>query len=209
VKVAAVPELIGESMYGQSLYFSAIGDLDEWPSTLAEPRPYFVLFLALDATKFTDKQVRAFADKIAAQGVGYVRTWGPDADRVHLIFDQAVYVDNEVLRREADENDTLIMTSSDEDEDLDDAVFFAVFNAHPDDYYHAPEGWNPLLAVVVGAPDWASHVRRRLLDTEALSEDVLARQPPPRKLDGVRRWWFRHRVNKTLRQARRRWDLDP
>jgi hypothetical protein len=93
---------------------------------------------------FTDKQVRAFADKIATQGVGYVYAWGPDADRVHLIFDLALYVDNEDLQREADENDTTILTSSDEGEDLDDAIYFAVFNARPDNYYYyAPKGGTP------------------------------------------------------------------
>src|SRR3954470_16679509 len=206
--VAAAPELIAESMYGRALYLSTISHLEQWPATLAEPRPYFVLLLMLDASKFTDEQVRAFADKIAAQGVGYVYAWGPDADRVHFIFDLALYVDNDDLRREAEENDTIILTSSDENEDLDDAIYFGVFHAHPDDYYYAPEGWNPLLAIVVGSPDWADQVRRRFLDTEALSEDVLAREPPPRKLADLRRWWQRRRVKRTLRRARKRWGLD-
>jgi hypothetical protein len=203
------PELIGKSIYGRDLYLSAIEHLDEWRSTLAEPSPYFVLLLVLDARKFTDEQVRAFADKIATQGVGYVYAWGPDADRVHLIFDLALYVDNEDLRREADAHDATILTSSDEDEELDDAIYFAVVNAHPDDYYYAPEGWNPLLAVVVGAPEWAAQVRRRFLDTKALSEDVLARQPPPPKFADFRRWWPRRRAARAIKRVRRRWDLDP
>jgi hypothetical protein len=205
---APAPELIGDSM-GRALYLSTISDLGEWPSTLLQPKPYFVLLLVLDASKFTDGQLRAFADKVATQGVGYVYAWGPDADRVHFIFDLALYVDNEDLRREADENDTTILTSSDENEDLDDAIYFAVFDAHPDDYYYAPEGWNPLLAIVVGSPDWADQVRRRFLDTEALSEDVLAREPPPPRFAGLRRWWLRRRVKTTLRRVRKRWDLDP
>jgi hypothetical protein len=32
------------------------------------------------------------------------------------------------------------MTSSDENEDLDEAIYFGVFDAHPDDYYYAAEG---------------------------------------------------------------------
>jgi hypothetical protein len=82
-------------------------------------------------------------------------------------------VDNEELRREADENDATVMTSWHEDEDIDEALDFAVFSAHPDDYYS--RGSDALLAVVVGSPNWAGHVRRRLLDPHALSEDVLAR----------------------------------
>jgi hypothetical protein len=95
------------------------------------------------------------------------------------------------------------MTSWHEDEDIDEAPEFAVFAAHPDDYYS--HGSDALLAVVVGSPNWASHVRRRLLDTHALSEDVVARQPPARKFEGVRDWRRRRRVKAALRRARRRW----
>jgi hypothetical protein len=124
--LAATPELIGESDLGRALYLSAIA---EWPARLAEPEPCFVLFLALDASELASEVVRAFADKIAAQGVGYVCAWGPDCSRVHDIFDFALDVDNEELRREADENDATVMTSWHEDEDLDEALDFAVFAA--------------------------------------------------------------------------------
>jgi hypothetical protein len=205
--LASTPELIGESDLGRALYFSAIAELGEWPARVAKPEPYFVLFLALDASELASEVVRAFADKIAAQGVGYVCAWGPDCSRVHDIFDFALYVDNEELRREADENDATVMTSWHEDEDIDEALDFAVFSAHPDDYYS--HGSDALLAVVVGSPNWAGHVRRRLLDPHALSEDVLARQPPPRRFEGVRDWRRRRRAKAALRRARRRWGIDP
>ena len=65
---APAPELIGESMHGRALYLSTISDLGEWPATFAQPKPYFVLLLVLDASRLTDEQVRAFADKVATQG---------------------------------------------------------------------------------------------------------------------------------------------
>jgi hypothetical protein len=204
--MAGAPEFIGESMYGRPLYLSTLSDLSEWPSKLEEPKPYFVLFLALDASELADEVVTAFAEKLAAQGVGYVCAWGPECSHVHDLFDLATYVDNEELRREAEENDTTIMTSWHADEDLDDALHFAVFNAHPDDYYS--HGSNALLAVVVDSPNWADQVRRRLGDTNTLSDDVLAREPPPRPFLRVRRWWSRRRVRVTLKRVRKRWDLD-
>jgi len=70
--MAAAPELIGDGGGGRALYLSTIGDLGEWPSTIEKPKPYFVLFLALDASKLADEEMTAFADKLAAQGVGYV-----------------------------------------------------------------------------------------------------------------------------------------
>jgi hypothetical protein len=206
--MAAAPEFIGESTHGRPLYLSSISDLSEWPLKIEDPKPYFVLFLALDASELTDEVVTAFAHKLAAQGVGYVCAWGPECSHVHDLFDFATYVDNEALRREADENDTTIMTSWHADEDLDQALYFAVFDAYPDDYYS--HGSNALLAVVVDSPGWADQVRLRLCDTDILSEDVLAREPPPRLFEfhRVRSWWVQRRVNMTLKRVRKRWDLD-
>jgi hypothetical protein len=64
VKMAATPELIGESDLGRALYLSAIAELGEWPARVSKPEPYFVLFLALDASELASEVVRAFADKI-------------------------------------------------------------------------------------------------------------------------------------------------
>jgi hypothetical protein len=208
VRVAPAPELIGRTTYGRPLYASTIRDFGEWPSKIEAPKPYFVLFLALDAGGLADEVVTAFADKLAAQGVGYVCAWGPECGHVHDLFDLALYVDNDDLRREADESNTTISTSWHADEDLDDALYFAVFNAYPDDYYS--HGSNALLAVVVDSASWADQVRRRLCDTDALAEDVLAREPPPRPFEfhPLRMWWRRRRINATLRRVRKRWHLD-
>src|SRR2546421_4283192 len=145
------PEIIGAT-HGRSLYLSTISDLSEWPSEIEEPKPYFILFLALDASELADEVVTAFASKLAVQEVGYVCAWGPECSHVHDLFDFAI-VANEELRREADENDTTIMTSWHADEDLDEALYYAVFNAFLDDYYS--HGSNALLAVVVDSPSWA------------------------------------------------------
>jgi hypothetical protein len=185
--MSAAIDYIGTNEYGRGLYISALASLDDWPSAIAKPEPYFVLFLALDATRVPDSAIRGFADKIAVQGVAYVCTWGPACSRVHDIFDFALYVDNEELRRDADEHDSTIMTSWHEDEGLDEALYFAVFDAHPDDRYF--DRCRSLLAVVVDSPSWASEVRHRLENPAALSEDVLAREPEPRsKLARLLRW---------------------
>jgi len=157
------------------LYFSELAELDEWPLQIKEPDPYFVLLLALDATGVPEAKIRAFADKMATQGVVYVCTWGPGCTQVHGIFDLALYVDNEELRRDADEHGSVIMTTWHEDEDLDEALYDAVFVSWPHDRYE--EKCDAVLAVTVGSPAWASQVRTRLGDSDALQEDVLAREP--------------------------------
>lgn len=203
----APPEFIGESKYGRALYLSTITDLRQWPLKIEEPEPYFVLFLALDASELGDEVVIAFADKLAAQGVGYVCAWGPECSHVHDLFDLATYDDSEELRRKGDENDATIMTSWHADEDLDQALYFAVFDAHPDDHYS--HGANALLALVVDSPRWADQVRRRLSDTDTLLEEVLAREPSPKRFDfrRVRTRWLGRRIRMTLKSVRTRWHL--
>jgi hypothetical protein len=200
--MTATAEFIGTSQAGRSLYFSALANLDEWPPVIEEPRRYFVLFLALDATDVPEGVIRGFAEKLAAQGVGYVCAWGPECSWVHDIFDFALYVDNEKLHREQDEHDATVMTSWHADEGLDEALYFAVFNAYPDEHYS--RGSDALIAVVVDSPAWASHVRRRLGETDALLEDVLAREPEHRRLDRLRTWVRRRRTRAAVRRIRRR-----
>jgi hypothetical protein len=102
---------MGTTKYGRELYFSVLASPDDWPFRIEKPKPYFVLFVAVDATRVPEASIRGFADKIADQGVAYVSAWGPGCSWVHDILDFALYVDNEELRRDADEHDSVIMTA--------------------------------------------------------------------------------------------------
>jgi len=48
----------------------------------------FVLLLAADATKLSDKQILHAAEQIIPKGLTYFCAWGPDCERVHDLFDR-------------------------------------------------------------------------------------------------------------------------
>jgi hypothetical protein len=153
-----VIERVGEEpVFGRKLYLAELDGLDDLPDEFAEPRPYFVLFLAVDAMDVPDPVLTAFARKTLARGAAYICAWGPGCERVHDVFD-------------AERGESSVITTWHDDESLDQALWFALFVAFPDESLLASE--QSVLAVVVGGEDWAEHVRQRLTDPGALHADV-------------------------------------
>lgn len=149
----------------RALYLARLGDVGEWPADLAEPGAHFVVFLAMDARPVREAAILRLAGALLEQGAAYVCTWGPDCERVHDLFDVAVG------ERFPDEDAALVMTTWHADDDLDQALWFAMFSACPDDEFI--ETCGSLVAIVVGNDEWAEHVRRRLADPAGLNADVL------------------------------------
>ncbi len=149
----------------RGLYLARLLAVDEWPEEIGEPTPHFVVFLAMDARGVPDDEIARLADKLLRQGAAYVCAWGPDCQRVHDLFDAAI---SELFPLD---EDALVMTTWHADEELDQALWFALFSACPDDPFL--ETCGSLLAIVVGNDGWAAHVERRLADPAGLNADVL------------------------------------
>ena len=149
----------------RALYLARLGDAGDWPDRLDEPGAHFVVFLAMDARQVPDAAIARLAGALLAQGAAYVCAWGPDCQRVHDLFDAAVG------ERFPDEDAALVMTTWHADDDLDQALWFAMFSACPDDEFI--ETCGSLVAIVVGNDEWADQVRRRLGDPASLNADVL------------------------------------
>jgi hypothetical protein len=65
-----------------------------------------------------------------------------------------------------------IYTSSHEDEELVDALWFAVRSERPSEGYLA--GWRSVLTVVVGHhPEWAAPIERWLADLDLLDREAV------------------------------------
>jgi hypothetical protein len=151
-----VIELIGaETVHERALYVGEVPSLDEWPDRIEEPKPHFAAFVAADAALLSDDALRSFARRLLPQGAVYVSTWGPDCERLHDAFDA-----------EQADSTPLVMTTWHAHETLDEALWFALFASVPDDAYF--ETCDSDLAIVVGDPKWAAHVRGRLGNPAAL-----------------------------------------
>lgn len=144
----------------RELYFRAVTDITSLPVSYEVASRHFVAFLACDTTAIDLVTLRTLAQSLLRSGCVYFCAWGPGCERVHDIFDEECGADEPV-----------IMTTWHADESLDDALWFFLCDAHPDDAY--ADTCRGGVAISVGSTDWELHVRRRLSDIESLKRDVL------------------------------------
>jgi hypothetical protein len=158
------PRLVGRTAPPERLlYVARVSDLENWPPTLEESIGPFVGFIAIDTSGLPDDRLRAFAVDLLAKGCVYMCAWGPDASRIEVVFD-LVAVEAELAGKPY--VDDVLMTTSHEEESLDDALWFAVFTAFP------PEGEaRAVLAVCDGA--WSDEIESRFADSQRWNAEVL------------------------------------
>jgi hypothetical protein len=157
--------LVGETRARRQLYLAQLTRLEDWPTQLEEPARPFVVFTALDARRLSDDELLEFARQLLDQGCVYACSWGADAGRVEAAFDEAVVTAELAGQPYVDENE-VVMTTSDEDESLDDALWFAVFTAYPA-YAEATA------VLAISEHTWAGEIESRLADAEQWSERLL------------------------------------
>ncbi len=164
--MAAVEKFGRHDITRRVMHLLEIDSLDDWPEEIRFPKsPQFVLFLACDATDVEDDELQAFARKAIDQGMVYLSTWGPGAERVHDIFDE---VDGD---RNPDSNaDSVVLSEWHEDEPLAEALRFAVATASPAHDYE--KTCKATLCVSVGNPDWAEQIRGWLDEPDTLEAAI-------------------------------------
>jgi hypothetical protein len=155
--------LIGSSIQpARGLYSARLTDLGKPEFFVDQLIKPFVAFTALDARRYSDEQLRAFAKAVLDQGCVYVCAWGPESGRVETAFDE-VAADAELA---GEPYASIVMTTS-HDESLDAALRYSVFAALPPDA--------EARAVVALSEDrWADEIEPRFADSERLNADVLS-----------------------------------
>jgi hypothetical protein len=152
-------ELIRTDANGRGLYFQSLWQLAEWPDQIEEPDPHFILFLACEATDLSTEEIADFALKMRDQGIACLCAWGPDSERVHDIFGEALVGASDPFEMEWEDLETDVVMTWHDDVALDEGLRFAL-HADPDERYAAT--CDAVLAVVVGNREWAENARRRL-----------------------------------------------
>jgi len=156
-------QLVGRSEAPErDLYLAHLSEVDEWPDALQEPKPHFVAFLAMDASSVESSRIAAFADRLISQGMIYLCAWGPDCERVHDIFDEAI-------GRNTTTDEAAFMTTWHDDEELVDALWFALFSTLVGDDIDP----SALVAVVVEQLEWSAQIRGALTDSNRFNTEVL------------------------------------
>jgi hypothetical protein len=113
---------------------------------------HFALFLAMDARGTEAAELVEVARVLAGRSMVYLCAWGADCERVHDVFDQAL------ADREPDPTDTnVVMTTSHEEESLEEALWFFCNCAVPTQAYERTcHDW---IIVAVGNKDWENRIR--------------------------------------------------
>jgi hypothetical protein len=156
--------LIGE-IHDRRLYLAHLARLEDWPTRVEEPARPFVVFTAFDATRLTDDELLNFARLLLEQGCVYACSWGPEALRFHNAFDEAAITAELAGKPYVDEGD-VVMTTSHNDESLDDALWFAVFSAYP--------AYGEITGVLaISEQTWAGEIESRFSDAEQWNERLL------------------------------------
>ena len=140
----------------RQLFSLALPDLPSLPDSLSLPSRHFIAFLAADASEIDAKVLAEFSRRLIRAGCVYFCAWGGDCERVHDVFD------GECLNI-----DPVIMTTWHSDDSLDEALWFFLRSAFPDDGYAATT--QSALAISVGRHDWDEHIRTRLADIGSCS----------------------------------------
>jgi len=109
----------------------------------------FVCLLAWDTTDISSDDVGAFVATLLEQGAVYFCCWGPGCERTHDIIDE------EIHSKGIDENnESVIMTTWHDNEELTEAIEFSLLSAIPDEDYSL--GCNAALAISIGSLNWAA-----------------------------------------------------
>jgi hypothetical protein len=144
----------------RELFCLSLPDFNSKPDALALPSENFIVFLAADASRVDTEMLRRFAYWLLEEGCVYFCAWGPDCERLHDIFDSECF-----------EMEPVIMTTWHADDTLDDALWFFVYCAFPDDGY--AETCGSALAIAIGHSDWDEHIRKRLTHLDTFNRDML------------------------------------
>ncbi len=151
----------------RDLFFLKLPRIESLPDSFNLPSPHFAGFLAWDPRGVPVSVIDAAAKKLLAAGAVYVCAWGPDCERVHDIVDEvSVELDLETG------SESTIMTTQHDREPLDEALFFLLRCAIPDEKFH--DTCRSSLGIAVGNDEWAERIRSCLAKPEEFLDELLA-----------------------------------
>ncbi len=90
------------------------------------------------------------ASLLIERGASYVCCWGPGAERLEDAFDEAGVLRE--LKANSLPTDDVLMTTSHDQESLEEALWFAAWSTYPTAAYEATT--RTLIAVAVGQAEW-------------------------------------------------------
>jgi hypothetical protein len=151
----------------RTLFLLELAGPDAMPRIVRTGIRHFVALIVWDAAREPVEVVARVARTLLDAGCVYFCCWGPDCERVHDIIDEEYVGDGTSI---GDDESTLMTTWHNRDS-LDEAVWFCLNNAFPDDRYF--DDSKAVVVICIGNAGWASQVRAALEDPRALTSRVV------------------------------------
>lgn len=129
------------------------------------PSEGVVLFLAADFSEISGSELVELAMLQISKGVHYICCWGSNCELGHDCFDQAN------VKLQIDKNfERHVMSTWHADESLEEALWFCIFNATPDDAF-----WETCSTLIVGVGNavTANALQALLDDIDGLNEIIV------------------------------------
>lgn len=142
-----------EQYSGRKIELFGAQKLDELPALLGGQAAPFILFLGTGTTPLAESALVRLFGQVIQRGCVYACCWGPQAAYLETCFDQAEAMVHPGAK-------SVVMTTNHEIDSLEDAIWFAVHAAYPDDDYE--DGWERLVVVTVGNEDWRRRAEKYL-----------------------------------------------
>ena len=146
-------------------YFSLQGEsLRDTALAIPTVEGHFVLFLACDGTSLSDDELQEFSIDLLGKGIAYLVAWGPDCARVHDVFDLAE------VECDLEGEGPTVMTSWHAGESLEEAFYYFLFTAWPDEAFEST--CNTAIAASVDNSEWSTRIRELFSDVAGLKTEV-------------------------------------
>lgn len=115
----------------RDLYSMHLNDADKLTDLLDLPSQYFICLICWDSHDVERSVISRVAEILLKSGAVYFCVWGDDSSQLHDVIDLVI------IEKGFEREESVIMTSWAENESLDDALWFFLNNAWPDDEYVA------------------------------------------------------------------------
>jgi len=135
----------------KDLWKCSVVDIESLGAIITPTSPHFGLFLALDALLLDVERIGRVAKGLLQKGLVYLCAWGPDCERVRDIFDEIA------IGMDPEQDKAVVMTTWHSDESLQEAVWFFINSAFPDEAYaRTCQDW---ICAPIGHSDWEKIIR--------------------------------------------------
>jgi hypothetical protein len=153
------------------------------PASIVVGGKYFVSLIAWDVRTVEASDIAHVARVLLDAGCVYFCCWGPGCERVHDIIDEEYVGDGTSVN----DDDSTIMTTWHIEESLEEAAWFALNLAFPDDRFF--DSCKTVVSICIGNSEWKSALEKAIANPRALAARVVAEDdPPPNKsLERTRR----------------------